>query len=721
MERSTNLPLNRRRFLQIGGASGALLVLGFGTSAATKKAEVYKINGEGVLGAQLNPFIIIDPKGKITLMNHKPEMGQGVYQSMPMLLAEELEVDMDDVRIVQAEGHKKYGSQIAGGSNSVRGQWEPLRKLGAAAREMLIQAAANRWEVAPIECYAENGKVTLKNKSKSLPYGDLVADAAQLAPPAEPTLKEPKDFKVLGKPLPRPDAPMKCRGEAVFGLDIEVPGMLYASVERAPTLHGKIMSYDEEAAKAVPGVKYVVKAERPVFSYRFEGVAVVADSYYAAFQGRKALRVQWDLSGYEDIDTRKIDENLRQLQEEEGFEHESRGDFAGAYEQSIKTLEAEYQLPYLAHSPMEPMNMVARVQGDECEIWGSTQSPQWALGDLSSYLSIPEENIKIHVTFLGGGFGRRAFNDFVIEAASIARQIDAPVKVVWTREDDTQQGPFRPGTRHYLQAGFDEQGNPTALRHKMAGQALAYQWPDADKSRMPGGVMEAINTHYAIPNFVTRYVPYETQIPVMWWRSVYSSTNAFAHECFIDEVAHTAGRDPLQFRKELLKEQPRFVRVLELLEEKASWNETLPENQGRGVAIAECFGSICGQVALVERSDSGQLRFKKVVAVIDCGLTVNPDTIRAQTEGNIVMGLTAAIKDPITFREGRVLQSNFHNYQMVKMDETPEIEVHIVESQEKPGGVGEPGLPPLAPALANAIFHESGNRIRKLPFRMDKV
>ena len=724
MEKSTNnLPLNRRRFLQISGASGALLALGFGTSAITREAEVYKINGEGVFGAQLNPFIIIDPEGKITLMNHKPEMGQGVFQSMPMLLAEELEVNMDDVHIVQAEGHKKYGSQMVGGSNSVRGEWEPLRKMGAAAREMLTQAAAKRWKVDTNDCYAENGKITLKkkNKRKSLTYGELVAEAAKLDVPAEPALKDPKDFKILGQPLPRKDAPMKCNGEAVFGLDMEVPGMLYASVERAPTLHGKVVSYDEAAAKAIPGVKYVVKAERPVFTYNFEGVAVVADSYYAAFQGRKALRVQWDLSGYDEIDSRKIDEGLKSLQSEEGFEHETKGDFADAYEQSAKTLEAEYQLPYLAHSPMEPMNMVAQVKGDQCEIWGPTQSPQWALGDLTQYLGIPEENIKIHVSFLGGGFGRRAFNDFIIEAVSIARQIDEPVKVVWTREDDTQQGPFRPGTMHQLQAGFNEQGAPVALKHKMIGQALAFQWPDADKSKIPGGVMEAINTHYAIPNFTTRYVPYETQIPVLWWRSVYSSTNAFAHESFIDEIAHEAGQDPLQFRKEHLKEQPRFVKVLEMLEEKSDWSEALPEKQGKGVAIAECFGSICGQVAFVERNDTGQLKFKKVIAVIDCGMTVNPDTIRAQTEGNIVMGLTAAIKDPIIFRGGRVMQSNFHNYQMVKMDETPEIEVHIMENQEKPGGVGEPGLPPLAPALANAIFNESGNRIRKLPFRMDKV
>lgn len=722
MEELTNTTINRRRFLKFTGASGAMLALGFAAPAIGKKPEIFKMNDEGVFGAQLNPFIVIDQSGKITLMNHKPEMGQGVFQSMPMLIAEELEVDMEKVDIVQSQGNKKYGNQIVGGSNSVRGQWEPLRKMGAAAREMLQQAAAKRWKVKPSDCYAENGKIINKKNDKSFTYGELVEEAAKLKAPKDPKLKDPKDFKVLGKPLPRKDAPMKVNGTAVFGIDLEVPDMLYASVERPLTIHGKVLSYDETAAKAVPGVKHVVKSERKVFGYNLEGVAVVANSYFAATQGRKALNVQWDLSGYEDIDSRKIEQDISALKSEEGFVHESLGVFEDEFAMAAKTIEAEYELPYLAHSPMEPMNMIAHVKKDgTCQVWGPTQAPQWATTDLAEYLNIPEDKITMHVSFLGGGFGRRAFNDFVIEAASISKQINVPVKVIWTREDDTQQGPFRPGTFHFLKAGFDQDKKPVALQHKMIGQAFDYQYPDADKSKLPGGVMEAVNTHYDIPHLLTNYVPYETQIPVMWWRSVYSSTNAFAHESFMDEVAHEAGRDPLHFRKDLLHKELRYIRVLELLEEKSGWNKPLASGMGKGVAIAECFGSICGQAVFVKRQENGQLKVDKVVAVIDCGMTVNPDTIRAQTEGNVVMALTAAVKDPITFRSGRVRQSNFHNYQMIRINETPDIEVHIVKNNEKPGGVGEPGLPPFAPALANAIFNESGKRIRKLPLRLDKA
>lgn len=715
-----NNTIDRRKFLKLTGASGVMLALGFTTAATGKAPEVFKVTDEGVFGAELNPFIVIDKAGKITLINHKPEMGQGVFQAMPMLIAEELEVDLEKVDIVQGQGNRRYGNQLVGGSNSVRGEWEPLRKMGASAREMLILAAANKWKIKPEDCYAEGGKVFSKKKNKSFTYGELVEDAAQLKVPENPALKDPKDFKILGKPLPRRDAPLKVNGKAQFGLDIEVPGMLYASVERSPTMHGKIISYDEAAAKAVAGVKHVVKAHRPVHDYNFEGVAVVADSYWAALQGRKALNVQWDLAGYEDIDSRKIESDQIALKEKEGFLHQSEGNFDNAYTNAAKTIEAEYSLPYLSHTPMEPMNMTAHVTDDSCEIWGSTQSPQWAMDDLVKYLGIPEENIKIHVTFLGGGFGRRAFNDFIIEAVSISKAVKAPVKVIWTREDDTQQGPFRPGTFHHLRAGFDADAKPIALQHKMIGQAIAYQSASADKTKMPWGVMEAINLHYKFPNWKTNYVSYENQIPILWWRSVYSSTNAFAHEGFIDEVAHEAGQDPLQFRKEMLEEHPRYVKLLEKLEATSGWNEPLSEGMGKGVAIAECFGSICGQVVYVKRVDD-QLKVDKVVAVIDCGMTVNPDTIVAQTEGNIVMALTAAVKDPILFKRGRAIQSNFHNYNMIKINETPTIEVHIMENNEKPGGVGEPGLPPLAPALANAVFSESGKRIRSLPFRLERA
>lgn len=708
--------IRRRDFLKISGMSGIVLAVGYYIPSWGKGSIVTVAEAEEN-GLALNDFIIIDTSGKITLVNHRPEMGQGVYQAMPMLLAEELAVDMDKVNVIQSQADfKKYGHQQVGGSSSVRRSWEPSRKMGAAAREMLKQAAASRWNVTTDQCYAEDGHIINKSNGKKLSYGELVEEASKLTPPQDPPLKPKSEFKVLGKPLARKDIPLKTNGEAKFGQDIKTDSMLYASVERSPVFHGKVKSFDDSAAKQVPGVKAVVKTEMPVFSHIREGVAVIADSYYAALQGRKKLKIEWDEPDYSQVSTESIFKQYREEARKPGITAHQQGDFEKAFAQADKKIEGTYEAPFQAHSPMEPMNIVVSVTEGKCELWGSIQSPNWIRNTLAEYLNLKPEDVTINVSFLGGGFGRRAFTDFPVEAAFLSREMGAPVKVVWTREDDTTQGPFRPATLNTFRAGFDKDGNVTALEKKAVYQELGHQWPDADKEKV--GPLEGANKAYEIPNTIERVVPQHLHIPVMWWRSVYASTNGFAMECFVDEMAHAAGKDPVDFRLGLLKNEPRYVVLLKTLKEKSGWKSN--QNAGYGVAIVESFGSICGQVVEVSRRD-GKLHINKVTAVIDCGMYVNPDTIRAQIEGSVVMGLTAAVKSEINFANGRAVETNFDKFKMLRINECPVIETHIMENEEAPGGVGEPGLPPLAPALVNAIFHESGKRIRKLPFELKNV
>jgi len=711
--------LSRRKFLKISGITGTVLALGY-SSGVGLAPTVKRYEFEGLEAEGLNDFIFIDQSGKITLVNHRPEMGQGVYQAMPMLIAEELEVDMDDIQIVQSQADKKkYDHQQVGGSQSVRTSWEPSRKIGAAARIMLIQAAAAQWEIGPDQCFAKKGKVYNKMNAQSLAYGDLVEAAIRFDAPKNPPLKASKDFNILGKPLPRKDTPLKTNGTANFGLDMKIPGMVYASVDRSPVFLGKVKSFNKSEVMALPGIVDVIETEMPVFSHKRAGVAIIADNYYSALNARKTLKVDWDETGYEDLNQEKIFGALKKAStSDDGFVDESKGDFKGVYEKVNKKLESSYQLPYQSHACMEPMNCVVEVKDGKCEFWGPTQSPNWIRSSLAQNLDIKEENVTINVTFLGGGFGRRAFTDFPNEAAFISKAIGGkPVKVVWKREDDNTQGPFRPGTVHAMRAGFTKK-ELTSFQHKMATQAMGHQWPGADKTKKPNGMLEGSTTQYDIPNWETKVIPVEFPIPVMWWRSVYSSTNGFAHESFIDEIANELGKDPMQMRIDWLQKEPRFVKVLEKVRDKSGWNEN---RKNKGVAIVHSFGSICAHVVEVERQTNGKLKVKKVTSAIDCGQTVNSDIIKAQTEGNIVMALTAAIKSEITFEKGRAVEKNFDKYAMLRIHECPEIDVHIMQNEEAPGGVGEPGLPPLAPALGNAIFVESGKRVRKLPFNINEV
>jgi isoquinoline 1-oxidoreductase beta subunit len=719
---TTSKNLSRRNFIKLSGMTGAALTLGFYLPTKGKEAQILKSETAENLGIEMNAWIRIDTSGKVTIINHRAEMGQGSFQAVPQIIAEELEVSLDSVNIVFASGNSsKYGSQITGGSSTVRGTYKKLLKLSASAREMLIEAAAKKLNVDKSECYAENGQVIHKSSGKKLNYGELVQEASKLEPPKEVRLKLPAEYKIIRKPLPRQDTPLKTNGKAIFGMDKKLPGMLYAVVERNPRFLGKVKSFDDSATKAVQGVKHVFKVQMNVFSHKREGVAVVADNLWSAMQGRKVLKVEWDDTGFEHHSTDQLYAKMNEQLKGKPISYKTKGDFASVYEKSSKKLEALYETPYESHSCMEPVNCIANVQDNKCEIWGPIQGPDWIQDDLSQQLNIPKENVIVNMTFLGGGFGRKAFTDYPHEAAIISKEIKAPVQVVWTREDDTTQGPFRPGMVYQCKGALTDDGRIKGFETKMAGQNMDHQWPGADKSAYNSSVTEGFLETYleSLPNFNFGDFPLDSPVPVMWWRSVYSSTNGFAFESFMDELALQAGKDPLDFRKQHFA-SGRYSDLVNKLEEVSGW-KLRKKNEGFGVAITECFTSIVGEVVKVSKKPDGKLKLDKVWAVMDCGWYVNPDIIRAQVEGSIVMALGAATKHATHFQDGKAVEKNFDTYKMPRITDIPEIEVHVMDNEEKAGGVGEPGLPPFTPALTNAIFDLTGKRIRKLPFNLDEV
>lgn len=720
METSLN-NISRRNFIKLSGMTGAALTLGFYLPAQGKDAEIINPLSTSTAGTELNAWISIDTSGKVTITNHRAEMGQGSYQSVPQIIAEELEVDLNKVNIVFGVGNnKKYGSQITGGSSTVRGSYKNLLRLSASAREMLIEAAANKWNVGRSECYAENGQVIHKPTGKKLGYGDLVEQASKLEPPKEVKLKSPKDYKIIRKPLPRQDNPQKVNGKAVFGIDFKLPGMMYAVVERSPRFEGKVKSFDDTETKKIAGVKYVLKVNRDVFNHMREGVAVVADNLWAAIQGRKALKVDWDDSAFPHHSTEQLYEKLRETAKGDIISYRTKGNFSAAYEKAEKKMEAFYETPYESHSCMEPLNCTAHVTDDKCEVWGPIQAPDWIQSNLSAHLKLPMENVTVNMTFLGGGFGRKAFTDYPYEAAMISKEIKAPVQVVWTREDDMTIGPFRPGMAYHCKAGLSN-GRISAFETKMAGQNMGQQEPGADKKGYNDSVTEGLLEPYfnSLPHYSFGDAPLDSPIPVMWWRSVYASTNGFAFESFIDELAIAAEKDPLDFRKQHLWDE-RYQHLISKLEEVSGW-KSRKKNEGFGVAITECFSSIVGEVVKVSKGANGKVKIDKVWAVMDCGWYVNPDIIKAQVEGSIVMALGAATKHATHFKDGMAVEKNFNTYAMPRINEIPEIEVHVIDNEEKAGGVGEPGLPPFTPALTNAIFDLTGKRIRVLPFNLEEV
>jgi isoquinoline 1-oxidoreductase subunit beta len=721
--KNTTHTLSRRNFIKQTGLSGIALTIGaclpaYGNSVikimTTKAAEH--------AGIALMSWISIDSSGRVTIMNHRSEMGQGTNQVIPQIIAEELEISMDQIHVAFAPANpQKFGPQPREGSFSVRGWHQQLLQVGASAREMLIESAAKQWNVPVSQCYAEKGEVIHRSSGKRLGYGSLVEEASKLTPPALVTLKNRTAYKVIGKSFPRLDIPLKTNGTAVFGLDKKIPGMLYAVVERSPRFRGKVKSFDDAASKTIPGVKHVIKVQRPVFATLFEGVAVVADTLWAAMQGRKVLHVEWDDEGFEHLNTEQLSaqmlENLKKPGPSEKFEAE--------FQQASKKIEAVYETPYQSHSCMEPLNCIAHVQDNRIEIWGPIQEANWIQADLSKRFSIPADNVTVNMTFLGGGFGRKGFTDYPHEAALISQAVNAPVQVMWTREDDMASGPFRTGAAYACKGGLDKGDQIVAYQMITAAQWIGQEWspepylpPDAPTYNT--GSIEGLLKPYqnAIPHYSFGGVGTRAPVPILWWRSVYASTNGFACESFMDELAHAAGKDPLEFRRDHLKEI-RYQLFIDKLDLVSGWKSR--KRKGWGVAITECFGSICGHIVKVSRSRDKKLKIDKVVALMDCGWYVNPDIIRAQVEGSIVMALGAAIKHETHFNDGKAVERNFDTYKMPRITDIPEIEVHVMDNDEKAGGVGEPGLPPFAPALCNAIFDLTGKRIRKLPFDLGEV
>ena len=709
--------ITRRNFLKKAGLTGAALSIGFYFPALAKQASFVNVEGAKE-DVEMNAWIHINTNGKVTIFSHRAEMGQGAYQAIPQMVAEELEVNLDEVNIVFAKGdNKKFGSQITGGSSTVRGSYKNLLNLGATAREMLIEAAALKWNVPHLECFAEGGHVFHKPSGKKFHYGELVLVASKLDTPKNVKLKSRSDYKLIGKPLRRQDTKLKTDGTAVFGLDKRVPDMLYAAVERNPRLRGVIKSFDDTAAKKIPGVIKVFKVRMKVYSTYREGVAVVANSTWAAIQGKKALKIDWDDSGFEHLDSAEIlrrQEDL--LKTQEGLSFKKQGDPDSIIHQSKDKIDVLYQTPYQAHSAMEPLNCIAHYQKDKLEIWGPIQAPDWVQDFMSTEMGIARENVFVNVTFLGGGFGRKAFLDYPYEAAIISKETGTPVQVVWTREDDTTQGPHRPGISYRCE-GVIANGEISAFKVKLAGQNMDI-WGGGAKDKPNDSAAEGFLKPYydSIKNLSIQDVPFETPIPVMWWRSVYASTNGFAYESFMDELANKAGKDPLQFRRHYLKDE-RCQLLIDKLEKVSGWKNR-KKNEGFGVAITECFDATVGQVVKVSRNKDGKVKIDKVWAVMDCGWYVNPDTIEAQVEGSIVMALGAATIHEITFKDGMIEQRNFYDYKMPRITDIPPIEVYIMENDAAAGGVGEPGLPPFTPALTNAIYDLTGQRIRKLPFSL---
>lgn len=714
--------VSRRQFIKNTGTTSLALWLGVTSNGFANTAFIVDTPNN------FTPFIKIEQNGVITIYNTKPEMGQGTYQSVPALIAEELEVSLDAIKIVQTSGEKRFGpGQAAGGSSSIRGNYDAYRKIGAAAKEMLIKAASIKWGIGVESCYAENGSVHSKLSDKHLSYGELIEEASKLELPKEPKLKNKSDFKIIGKSIQRPDIPLKISGKAVFGIDVEVPNMVYASVLRSPVIGGSLKSFDAKDALKVPGVIKVVEAKRIVGKYNYSGVAVIAKSYWSALQGRKALKVEWDTHGYENFNLSDYENKLRNLSKEAGVLDKSIGNVDNVTIEPENAVESFYETPMVAHHTLEPMNCVAHVNGDMLEIWTSTQVPGSITGsganDFHSQVGIKPENITLHSTFIGGGFGRRLYNDYIVEAVNIAKQIDQPVKVIWTREDTTQHSAARPMTFSQLKGGFSKEGKLISFQHKVISPSYFDSvGNNFDKTKVDGIMVEGIGEQaYEIPNIKTSYVYADFHVPVAAWRSVTSSTVAFAHECFIDELAHKVNKDPMDFRLQMLNKESDTKKVLLKLKQVSNWDKPLPKGKARGVAQWEFFAGLCAHAVEVSIKEDKSIKIDKVYAVIDLGEVVNPDNVKNQVEGAIVMALTAAIKSGITIENGKIKQSNFNDNPMVRIHETPEIEVHILADGGKIKGVGEPGLPPFAPALANALFSLTGKRIRKMPFDINLV
>ncbi len=694
--------LSRREFLEVSGGVGVGLVLSF---TLPVRAGAEKIASPGT--HELNAWIRIGVDDAVHFFVSQLEMGQGVLTSVSMILAEELEVDWQRVRAQQAPADERFGRQRTGGSASIRVGFDELRRVGAAAREMLVEAACEVWGVPQSACRARQGVVIHGPTGRQLGYGELAARAAALSPPSDPPLKERSEFRIVGRRVHRLDTPPKTDGSAQYGLDVQMDGLYVALVERPPTLGAKLASFDATAALAVEGVERVVEIP--------SGVAVVARSTWPAMKGRERLQVKWNAGEGAHVSDDTIDEQCRTAIHRARVARDD-GDVERALAGAAATVEAAYAFPYLAHAAMEPMNCTAHVRDGECEIWVPTQTQSGTRDAAAKITGLPPQKVAVHPTFMGGGFGRRSATDFVEDAVHVSKSVGAPVKVVYSREDDMRAGYYRPTGYSELSGGLDAAGRPVAWQHSTATPSIMRQkgWPLAggiDRIVLEG----ASNLPYAIPNLRVSWAEVELPISTHWWRSVGSSHNAYVTECFFDELCRAGGVDPVEGRLKLLEAHPRHQRVLRVAAEKAGWGTTPPEGRARGVAVHECFGSFVAEVAEVSVGKSGRPRVHRVVCAVDCGDVVNPDTVEAQMEGAIAFGLCAALHGQVHFAEGRVTSANFDRYPLLRMREMPRVETHIVTRGDPLGGVGEPGTPPIAPAVCNALLALTGKPVRRLP------
>lgn len=713
---------SRRQFLKAGALLGGGLVIGFVIPGARRFALAAPTEAAAAAtGFAPNAFLRIGNDDSVTVLIAHSEMGQGIWTGLSMLVAEELDADWSKIRVEHAPAapayaHTAFGFQMTGGSTSTWSEFDRYRQAGATARQLLVAAAAQRFGVAESEVRTENG-VAIAGDQRAR-YGELADAAAKLpAPKTAPVLKEAKDWKLIGKPTKRLDSPEKITGRAKFGMDVQFDGLLTAVVARPPVFGGKVKSFDAAKAKAVPGVRDVVQVPT--------GVAVVADHYWAAKQGRDALQIEWDLGPNAALDSATLREQFRKLAATPGTVAAQTGDAAAALAKAGKTFDAEYNVPYLAHAPMEPLNCTVKIDGDACEIWTGTQFQTLDQQVAAGILGLKPDQVRIHTMFLGGGFGRRATptSDFVSEAVQVAKAAGKPVKTVWSREDDLRGGYYRPMYLQQAKIAVDAQGYPVAWQHRLVGQSILGGTPFEAAMVKNGidatsveGVADSPYLKDIAHHRVELHSP-KTGIPVLWWRSVGHSYNAFVMESLIDELAHAAGKDPVEYRRALLKSHPRHLAALNLAAEKAGWSVAPAKGRGRGVAVHESFGSYLAQIAEVS-VENGAIRVHRVVCAIDCGLAVNPEGVRAQMESGIAFGLGAALHSALSFKDGRVQESNYHDYQVLRLHEMPQVEVHIVPSTERMGGAGEPGTAPIAPAVANAVFALTGQRLRELPLRL---
>jgi len=707
--------INRRDFLKTTTALGGGLVLAFylpETGLAAQEPDAFAPNA----------FLRIGIDDSVTVIVNKSEMGQGVYTALPMIVAEELDCDWRKVRVEPSPvapvyNHTVFGAMVTGGSTSVRTEWERLALAGATAREMLVQAAAWTWQADPADLRTKNSLVYHPD-GRMLSYGALTEKASKLEVTGEVRLKDPAGYTLIGKPIHRLDSPAKINGTAKFGIDVQLPGMLVAVIARPPVFGATLKKFDDEKARAVAGVKAVTHVPA--------GVAVVAEGFWPAVKGREALRLEWEEGEGARISTEEMRKDFASLARGSGLPARRQGDVEGALAKAAQILEVEYEVPYLAHATMEPLNCCVDLREDGCDVYTGTQMQTGDRDAAAAITGLAPEQVRIHTTFLGGGFGRRGnpASDFVVEAVQVAKAVGKPVKVIRTREDDMRAGYYRPFWYSRITAGLDDKGQLSCWHHTIVGQSIIAGTPFAGmiKDGIDATSVEgAADLPYAVPNLQVDLHSPELAVPVQWWRSVGHSHTAFVVESFLDEIAHKAGRDPVELRRSLLGGAPRDLGVLELAAEKAGWGQPLPQGRYRGVAVHASYGSYSAQVAEVSVATNGRIRVHRVVCAIDCGRLVNPDTIAAQMESGIIFGLTAALYGEITLKAGRVVQGNFDEYPLLSIDESPEIEVHIVASNEPPGGIGEPGVPAIAPAVANAVFAARGARVRSLPLTPEKV